>query len=825
MLAGHAFSRAVRAHILSFTAIAIIICKSMSNVAGVEEFINEFFSNWMKNPPLIKDCKSNNFMKHLSEEFIQKLNNIESKGPTPKLWIQYFKCVTIALQFIEAERLGDWNLHLQSIKDMLPLFYSSGHFAYAKSAQIYLQDMANLDVIMDPLEFERYTKDGYFTIRRSDKAWSGVWSDMIIEQTLNRFFGTDLKHGRGVTPSVVARYLFAMPSAFNVMECLENYCAMKSNNSEQHVDLSKSRMKRDNNDIYEFVTWLQNHNPFNHLHVLVSLSTGIIGGPNIDCHKAIEKGLQGMEDMVGKNADNISMSKIYKVNNLASAATGIHLDYNHEVSTIDIYLLFQRICVIFNGDAEKTREAFYYELTPYPLSLFNEKGQMRKTQKSKLYPLFKTSNRLLALQTSDIYVIDGGWLLHAVVWPHSQKFKEVFKLYLSYIIKHFGRRVTVVFDGYNNEYIGVKSYERYCRREKNVGADIDISEDKMVTMNQTKFLSNISNKLNFVDLLSKYLEENNIHTKISEEDADTVIIRTAIELKDSNESFVSVVGNDIDLLILLITHCIGGNKIYFYKMSPNKKNELYSSRDHKHLEKYILFAHAFAGCDSTSAIYNKGKKSIITLLEKNEDLQQLIFIFYKPFQNVDDIYRVAEKLMIIMYGADDQKLTLHELRYKIFCTSTAIAKKELSLSSLPPTDSVLREHAKRVYYQMQIWLGFDLDPVLWGWKRTSNMLLPIMNPKPVAPVELLEMIFCGCKTNCNTSRCSCKKAGIKCSYSCKKCNGQSCENASNSHKVILESDTEERQDDIDDIEDNENMWNDEINDLQEEDVDESQTEN
>ncbi|XP_031787371.1 uncharacterized protein LOC116417610 isoform X1 [Nasonia vitripennis] len=178
--------------------------------------------------------------------------------------------------------------------------------------------------------------------------------------------------------------------------------------------------------------------------------------------------------------------------------------------------------------------------------------------------------------------------------------------------------------------------------------------------------------------------------------------------------------------------------------------------------------------------------------------------------------------MIRMYGADDQKLTLHELRYKTFCTSTAIAKKELSLSSLPPTDSVLREHAKRVYYQIQIWLGFDLDPVLWGWKRTSNMLLPIMNPKPVAPIELLEMIFCGCKTNCNTSRCSCKKAGIKCSYSCKNCNGQSCENASNSHKVILESDTEERQDDI---EDNENLWNDEINDLQEEEVDESQTEN
>lgn len=84
--------------------------------------------------------------------------------------------------------------------------------------------MANLEMVMDPIQFDKFTKDGYFTIRRSDKAWSGVWSDMVIEQTLNRFFGTDLRHGRGVTPSVVARYLLAMPSAFNLMECLENYC-------------------------------------------------------------------------------------------------------------------------------------------------------------------------------------------------------------------------------------------------------------------------------------------------------------------------------------------------------------------------------------------------------------------------------------------------------------------------------------------------------------------------------------------------------------------------------------------------------------------------
>lgn len=206
------------------------------------------------------------------------MNLLEKKSPTAKLWIQYFKSVTIALQFIEAERQGDWNLHLQCVKDMLPLFYASGHFAYAKSARIYLQDMANLELTMDPIEFERYSKDGYFTIRRSDKAYSGIWSDVTIKQTLNRFFGTDLTHGRGVTPSVVARYLLSMPSVFNVMHNLENYMNIESNNSE-HVDHSESRKKRDNNDLNEFVSWLQKKIRFNHVIHLFHFLLELLEGP------------------------------------------------------------------------------------------------------------------------------------------------------------------------------------------------------------------------------------------------------------------------------------------------------------------------------------------------------------------------------------------------------------------------------------------------------------------------------------------------------------------------------------------------------------------
>lgn len=111
---------------------------------------------------------------------------MQRKSPTAELWLQYFNSVVVALQFIEAERLGNWNLNLSCIQQMLPIFHAAGHFNYCKGAQIYLQDMSNLQNIMDPTEFLTFTENGLFTVRRTDKAWSGIWPDMTIEQTLMR---------------------------------------------------------------------------------------------------------------------------------------------------------------------------------------------------------------------------------------------------------------------------------------------------------------------------------------------------------------------------------------------------------------------------------------------------------------------------------------------------------------------------------------------------------------------------------------------------------------------------------------------------------------
>lgn len=108
---------------------------------------------------------------------------------------------------------------------MLPVFNSAGHFNYAKGAQIYLQDMVQLPKNLSEAEFHLFTTKGFFTVRRTDKAWAGIWSDMTIEQTLMRIIHTGpqgLSHGRSMLDSVISRFINGMPYAFDIMNQLED---------------------------------------------------------------------------------------------------------------------------------------------------------------------------------------------------------------------------------------------------------------------------------------------------------------------------------------------------------------------------------------------------------------------------------------------------------------------------------------------------------------------------------------------------------------------------------------------------------------------------
>ena len=85
---------------------------------------------------------------------------LQKSSRTARLWLQYLDMVAIVRAFIRSERTGNWELHLSSLRDMLPHLAAAGHHLYTKSIYIYLQQLSYMKLIQ---KFTRYSRKGYMS--------------------------------------------------------------------------------------------------------------------------------------------------------------------------------------------------------------------------------------------------------------------------------------------------------------------------------------------------------------------------------------------------------------------------------------------------------------------------------------------------------------------------------------------------------------------------------------------------------------------------------------------------------------------------------------
>lgn len=113
--------------------------------------------------------------------------------------VAVYGSVYVLKVFIIAERTGNWLLHLFAVKCMLNLFAATGHNHYTKCARLYLQLMSDWHTT-HPWFYVQFVEDGFRTIRRSDRFWTGLWSDLVIEQTVTKTVKSrgGLVHGSGL---------------------------------------------------------------------------------------------------------------------------------------------------------------------------------------------------------------------------------------------------------------------------------------------------------------------------------------------------------------------------------------------------------------------------------------------------------------------------------------------------------------------------------------------------------------------------------------------------------------------------------------------------
>lgn len=157
-------------------------------------------------------------------------------------------------------------------------------------------------------------------------------------------------------------------------------------------------------------------------------------------------------------------------------------------------MLFQRISFLKKPE-EQLESYFQYELAPYPLSLFDEKG-MRETQKSALYDAFVPIESQLDSENT-LYVIDGGFLLHKIFWHQRESYSAILDKYVEYVKRHYLANAIIVFDGYPEDIAlkSTKTAERLRRLRTALSPAIHFDEKMTATVSQEKFLSNERNNV------------------------------------------------------------------------------------------------------------------------------------------------------------------------------------------------------------------------------------------------------------------------------------------------------------------------------------------
>ena len=98
----------------------------------------ELYAELMSDKLSVDDVCSSHTLQKLHHTVVEHREKMTFR--TAQLWLQYMDMVDILRKFIKVERTGNWNLHLQSVFEMLPYFASSGRSLYAKSACVFTDD-------------------------------------------------------------------------------------------------------------------------------------------------------------------------------------------------------------------------------------------------------------------------------------------------------------------------------------------------------------------------------------------------------------------------------------------------------------------------------------------------------------------------------------------------------------------------------------------------------------------------------------------------------------------------------------------------------------
>ena len=162
----------------------------------------------------------------------------------------------------------------------------------------------------------------------------------------------------------------------------------------------------------------------------------------------------------------------------------------------------------------------------------------------------------------------------------------------------------------------------------------------------------------------------------------------------------------------------------------------------------ILGFHSLTGCDSTSSFCGFGKKTCWKAFEETPYLLAGV--------GGDGPTAEVEEFVCRLYGESNPQEGVNEARHDLF------QRGQTDLEKLPPTKDALLSHIARCNFQAKVWfqaqtavqtVGKPEDTGGWVDDVENDKLDMVWSSIPAVPEACVELITCGCQTQCRTARC------------------------------------------------------------------------
>ena len=123
-----------------------------------------------------------------------------------------------------------WDGHLNAVTALLNLFAATCHIHYAKSARLYVLEMRKFPST-HPWLHQKFD-EGYHTVRRRERLWAGLWTDIVIEQVLIRYLKSRV--GLTMTESVRQQWVYSMHACAAIHDAMTSLTGKHHTTSHQH---------------------------------------------------------------------------------------------------------------------------------------------------------------------------------------------------------------------------------------------------------------------------------------------------------------------------------------------------------------------------------------------------------------------------------------------------------------------------------------------------------------------------------------------------------------------------------------------------------------